>query len=574
METKELGDDFSSDHDIERQDFVQLWQRHHNELYGLCLHWMGGHHADAEEALGNASIAALVKFKEIGASLRNPRAWLNRLCRNACMDLYRQRQRQRELASMELEDLESAGSLSGAVIPRTPQQSCLDRELSSFVRQAIIALPPRLRVPMVLRFFLQKPYREVADELGITEENVRKRIQQAREILRARLVDYKAGRSELAVDPAPALAPEEEKSPPYLGSGTGGPEPGRLAAPGGVPRAIRVQMCGGREKTFVLFLERREGRRPAAKVPALSRYVQKHPGGWKKRLELAEALFLAGRWEEAVAQYRLVLLKKPLLLEVWTRLGDLLRRMGRNQEAEEAFGAALTVVRGEAARRHVQGWIEVCRRRFSVAGEAFAEAAVLEPTNPAHGLALAAVHLEEDRTAEAIEALEDVLARDPDNLPALLASHEALWTAGRQSEAACRALHALEVDPDNFVAAQRVAELRLRRGLVHGAEGRETRRLLARVLRLAPEWPDGWAAMACLHARQGRPAKAEALLHAYVQEHPFDARGWTLLARLLAGNGDLAAAADAALRSLDLEEEPGAQLEARKALRDLRADES
>ena len=45
----------------------------------------------------------------------------------------------------------------------------------------------------MLRFLQETAYREIAEQLAITTDNTRKRVQQARAILRARLDNYLVG---------------------------------------------------------------------------------------------------------------------------------------------------------------------------------------------------------------------------------------------------------------------------------------------------------------------------------------------------------------------------------------------
>jgi RNA polymerase sigma-70 factor (ECF subfamily) len=72
----------------------------------------------------------------------------------------------------------------------SPEESLLSREMLGFVRHALEELPPRLREPFVLRFLKETAYREIAEQLAITTDNTRKRVQQARAMLRARLDRY------------------------------------------------------------------------------------------------------------------------------------------------------------------------------------------------------------------------------------------------------------------------------------------------------------------------------------------------------------------------------------------------
>ena len=71
-----------------------------------------------------------------------------------------------------------------------PEERVLGRECVNVVRDAIAALPPGLREVMTLRDVAGWSSREVADELGITDENQRVRLHRARARVRSALEGY------------------------------------------------------------------------------------------------------------------------------------------------------------------------------------------------------------------------------------------------------------------------------------------------------------------------------------------------------------------------------------------------
>ena len=71
-----------------------------------------------------------------------------------------------------------------------PEERVLGRECVDVVRDAIAALPPRLREVMTLRDVAGWSSREVAEALGITDENQRVRLHRARARVRSALEGY------------------------------------------------------------------------------------------------------------------------------------------------------------------------------------------------------------------------------------------------------------------------------------------------------------------------------------------------------------------------------------------------
>ena len=172
--------------------FWMLWDLYKGHLYRLCLWQMGGVQADAEDALSRAMLRALEKLPNNACKIGNCKAWLNRLTLNLCVDMHRERKRQvRRLESIE-------NSLPGASdrLPSgmdSPEEGLINREVFAYVCSAVDELPPRLREPFVLRFFQEMDYREIAECLILSTDNVRKRIQQARDILREDLRRFLQG---------------------------------------------------------------------------------------------------------------------------------------------------------------------------------------------------------------------------------------------------------------------------------------------------------------------------------------------------------------------------------------------
>lgn len=175
-----------------RSAFWQLWQQHQNYLYRRCWTWMGGNHMEAEEALSRALLKAWNKLPKYAEEITNPKAWLTRMTHNLCVDIHRERQRKaKSIESIEtIADGEDEAITSGC---NSPESALLHLEMQAYTRRAVNTLPARLRQPFILRFEQEKSYQEIAEQLALSHHNVRKRIQQAREILQKHLRKYFAG---------------------------------------------------------------------------------------------------------------------------------------------------------------------------------------------------------------------------------------------------------------------------------------------------------------------------------------------------------------------------------------------
>ena len=175
-----------------QSEFWQFWLKYQPYLSQRCLHWMGGNRTLAEEALSSAMIKARMKWPRYATKIKNPKAWLTRFTHNHCVDLHCAYRRQVTSVDNFDEVIDKAISFTRAPSPNT---DLLHQELRTYLLQIIEALPPRLRQPFILRFLKETSYRDIANQLSISETNARKRVQQARSILREQLKHYLMDRS-------------------------------------------------------------------------------------------------------------------------------------------------------------------------------------------------------------------------------------------------------------------------------------------------------------------------------------------------------------------------------------------
>jgi RNA polymerase sigma-70 factor (ECF subfamily) len=295
--------------ELRRARFETAWRQNVSELFRRSLIWTSGRREDAEDALGQAALIALMKWPhELQAG--EARGWLLRLVYSKCMDIHRHRRRAR-YAAPAVDD--SAPEVEIEASGPGLEATLLESELLAVVRDRIQALPPRLRQVAELHLLRDMPYAEIADLLVLTEVNARKRMQEARALLREHLRAYLAGDPRIQAPRQPArneISSEIADPAPLRHSGW--------------------------------------------TLEALERYVQLHPQGWKKRWELAVRLREAGRLEEAAVQLREAAIRQPRRMELWLELGATLRVLGRNEEAREAFETAMRRARDEGGRARVR----------------------------------------------------------------------------------------------------------------------------------------------------------------------------------------------------------------------------
>jgi RNA polymerase sigma-70 factor (ECF subfamily) len=109
--------------------------------------------------------------------------WLMAVARNHAIDHYRRSKQER------LRRTEDPAVLEGAPAREEHPISGLEREeRKHLVHSGLRALPPDLRVPLILRDLQELPYEAIASELGIPLGTVKSRINRARLELAKRLL--------------------------------------------------------------------------------------------------------------------------------------------------------------------------------------------------------------------------------------------------------------------------------------------------------------------------------------------------------------------------------------------------
>ena len=165
-----------------------LMERYQRFLLCHCHRLMGGNSHDAKDLF---SLVVLKVFSEQPEHIKRVRhlgGWLSRVALNMHIDLRRERQAE-ERRNQSLEYLHEISGWH----PRSPEEEFLDSELVTHIDRAFKALPIRLRKTAELRFIENASYCVIAGQLGISQVNARKRVQEARQSLANALIGYKRG---------------------------------------------------------------------------------------------------------------------------------------------------------------------------------------------------------------------------------------------------------------------------------------------------------------------------------------------------------------------------------------------
>ncbi len=156
-----------------------------DDLYNLCYR-LTMNRNDADDLFQQTWVKAIrhsSKFKNAGF-----KSWIYRICINQFKDDYRRRKLKRRYFQEEYAEMESKEYLLSVVNADCSAEAEFERqqERKSLLRQ-INALPDKQRVPMVLHYFQQMKYEDIARTLRIPKGTVKSRINTAKRNLRSML---------------------------------------------------------------------------------------------------------------------------------------------------------------------------------------------------------------------------------------------------------------------------------------------------------------------------------------------------------------------------------------------------
>jgi RNA polymerase sigma-70 factor, ECF subfamily len=139
---------------------------------------MLGNAQDAEDASQEIFLRAYTRLESFDPTRRFS-TWLLAIASNYCID----RLRRQRLAWLTLDDV--AYTLPSA--ERGPEGSALDAEERDAVQRALMKLPDNYRQVMVLRYWNDMSYDEIAQATGLPESTIKTRLFRARNMLAAAL---------------------------------------------------------------------------------------------------------------------------------------------------------------------------------------------------------------------------------------------------------------------------------------------------------------------------------------------------------------------------------------------------
>jgi RNA polymerase sigma-70 factor (ECF subfamily) len=163
--------------------FEQLVKRHEQLVFRLLMRMMGNRE-EAEDVAQETFLSLHRHGRRFRAESRFS-TFVYRVAANAALN--RRRSLGRGRARLQKLQVRNAAGDDLPTSPRNPEDATAGAELSGRVREALQALTPSLRMPVILYDIEGLSYGEIAKVLGVAEGTVKSRIHRARKALREEL---------------------------------------------------------------------------------------------------------------------------------------------------------------------------------------------------------------------------------------------------------------------------------------------------------------------------------------------------------------------------------------------------
>jgi len=173
LESCRLGD---------RDAFRALYDIYKNRVYSIALYFFHGDATLASDVTQQVFLKLMTSLHQFRGDAEFS-TWLYRMVVNACMDAARSRKP--GVVGIDRTYLET---LAG---PSSPEQDYARTQMVNSVRSAVSALPPKFRIAVLLRYFEDLSYEQIAKALRCSMGTVASRLSRGHKMLTESLKDVR-----------------------------------------------------------------------------------------------------------------------------------------------------------------------------------------------------------------------------------------------------------------------------------------------------------------------------------------------------------------------------------------------
>ncbi len=154
--------------------FSRLVAAYQSPIYNLCYRMLGNSH-DAEEAAQEAFLRAYTRLSSYDPA-RPFKTWLFSIAHHYCID----RLRRRRLTWLSLDDEPELQPANWRAAGPSPEEQAMRREREANMQDALATLPPKDRSALIMRYWYDLSYEEIAQATASTVSAVKSRLHRAR----------------------------------------------------------------------------------------------------------------------------------------------------------------------------------------------------------------------------------------------------------------------------------------------------------------------------------------------------------------------------------------------------------
>lgn len=156
----------------DRAAFARLVEAYQGPVYNLAYRMLGNA-TEAEDAVQETFIRIYTKLHTYQPD-KKLASWVLSIASHHCID--RLRRRKGEMLSLDDEPV----ALLAPSRQEGPEASAMRGEQRAEVQRAVDRLAPAYRAPLILRYWYDLSYQEIADVMGLTVQAVKSRLHRAR----------------------------------------------------------------------------------------------------------------------------------------------------------------------------------------------------------------------------------------------------------------------------------------------------------------------------------------------------------------------------------------------------------
>lgn len=162
----------------DREGFRALYNLYKDRVYSISLYFLHGDTVLAGDVTQQVFLKLMTSIRQFRGDAEFS-TWLYRLVVNACMDAARSR----KLVTGN----GGRFRINEIAAPGTPEDDYAREQMANSVRSAVSALPPKFRMAVLLRYFEDLSYEEMARVLNCSMGTVASRLSRGHKLLAERL---------------------------------------------------------------------------------------------------------------------------------------------------------------------------------------------------------------------------------------------------------------------------------------------------------------------------------------------------------------------------------------------------